>query len=93
MKRNADGGDVYKGRVSRVLPGMQAASSIRLNRHSFSLRIMPHTSASPVKQKQFTVRDISELVRQAGLMVRVTETAGPTGTHLTTNIPAFRYRL
>ena len=69
-------GNIYKGRVSRVLPGMQAAFvDIGLDKAAFlhASDIMPHTECvAGEEQKQFTVRDISELVRQGqDLMVQV----------------------
>lgn len=69
-------GNIYKGRVSRVLPGMQAAFvDIGLDKTAFlhASDIMPHTECvAGEEQKQFTVRDISELVRQGqDLMVQV----------------------
>ena len=61
-------GNIYKGRVSRVLPGMQAAFvDIGLDKAAFlhASDIMPHTECvAGEEQKQFAVRDISELVRQ-----------------------------
>ncbi len=53
-------GNIYKGRVSRVLPGMQAAfvDKLRIRPH-FCTRvdIMPHTGMRcREEQKQFTVR-------------------------------------
>ena len=47
-------GNIYKGRVSRVLPGMQAAFvDIGLDKAAFlhASDIMPHTSASRAKSK------------------------------------------
>lgn len=74
-------GNIYKGRVSRVLPGMQAAFvDIGLDKAAFlhASDIMPHTECvAGEEQKQFAVRDISELVRQGGdLMVQVVRSAG-----------------
>ncbi len=76
-------GNIYKGRVSRVLPGMQAAFvDIGLDKAAFlhASDIMPHTECvAGEEQKQFTVRDISELVRQGqDLMVQVVK--DPLGT-------------
>ncbi len=57
-------GNIYKGRVSRVLPGMQAAFvDIGLDKAAFlhASDIMPHTECvAGEEQKQFTVRDISD---------------------------------
>ena len=82
-------GNIYKGRVSRVLPGMQAAFvDIGLDKAAFlhASDIMPHTECvAGEEQKQFTVRDISELVRQGqDLMVQVVRRASDHGYH-----PAF----
>lgn len=85
-------GNIYKGRVSRVLPGMQAAFvDIGLDKAAFlhASDIMPHTECvAGDEQKQFTVRDISELVRQGqDLMVQVVkDPLGTKGARLTTDI-------
>lgn len=84
-------GNIYKGRVSRVLPGMQAAFvDIGLDKAAFlhASDIMPHTECvAGEEQKQFTVRDISELVRQGqDLMVQVKDPLGTKGARLTTDI-------
>lgn len=85
-------GNIYKGRVSRVLPGMQAAFvDIGLDKTAFlhASDIMPHTECvAGEEQKQFTVRDISELVRQGqDLMVQVVkDPLGTKGARLTTDI-------
>lgn len=84
--------NIYKSRVSRVLPSMQAAFvNIKLNKAAFlhASNIMPHTKCvASKKQKQFTVRNISKLVRQKqNLIVQVVK--NPLGTksaRLTTNI-------
>ena len=84
-------GNIYKGRVSRVLPGMQAAFvDIGLDKAAFlhASDIMPHTECvAGEEQKQFTVRDISELVRQGqDLMVQVVkDPLGTKGARLTTD--------
>lgn len=61
-------GNIYKGKVSRVLPGMQAAFvDIGLDKAAFlhASDIVPHTECVAENEKQqFQVRDISELVRQ-----------------------------
>ena len=84
-------GNIYKGRVSRVLPGMQAAFvDIGLDKAAFlhASDIMPHTECvAGEEQKQFTVRDISELVRGAGPDGPVVkDPLGTKGARLTTDI-------
>ncbi|MDQ6191814.1 ribonuclease E/G [Klebsiella pneumoniae] len=83
-------GNIYKGRVSRVLPGMQAAFvDIGLDKAAFlhASDIMPHTECvAGEEQKQFTVRDISELVRQDLMVQVVKDPLGTKGARLTTDI-------
>jgi len=85
-------GNIYKGRVSRVLPGMQAAFvDIGLEKAAFlhASDIMPHTECvAGDEKKNFIVRDISELVRQGqDLMVKVVkDPLGTKGARLTTDI-------
>lgn len=85
-------GNIYKGRVSRVLPGMQAAFvDIGLEKAAFlhASDIMPHTECvAGDEQKNFRVRDIAELVRQGqDLMVQVVkDPLGTKGARLTTDI-------
>ena len=85
-------GNIYKGRVSRVLPGMQAAFvDIGLDKAAFlhASDIMPHTECvAGDEQKNFHVRDIAELVRQGqDLMVQVVkDPLGTKGARLTTDI-------
>ncbi|MFK8257008.1 ribonuclease G [Erwinia sp. AnSW2-5] len=85
-------GNIYKGRVSRVLPGMQAAFvDIGLEKAAFlhASDIMPHTECvARDEKKNFIVRDISELVRQGqDLMVQVVkDPLGTKGARLTTDI-------
>lgn len=85
-------GNIYKGRVSRVLPGMQAAFvDIGLDKAAFlhALDIMLHTECvADSEKKQFNVRDIGELVRQGqDLMVQVVkDPLGTKGARLTTDI-------
>lgn len=85
-------GNIYKGRVSRVLPGMQAAFvDIGLDKTAFlhASDIMPHTECvAGDEQKNFNVRDIAELVRQGqDLMVQVVkDPLGTKGARLTTDI-------
>ncbi|MGK2888567.1 MAG: ribonuclease G [Candidatus Malihini olakiniferum] len=85
-------GNIYKGRVSRVLPGMQAAFvDIGLDKAAFlhASDIMPHIElVAEEKQKNFHVGDIAELVRQGqDLMVQVVkDPLGTKGARLTTYI-------
>ncbi|EOS95608.1 ribonuclease G [Erwinia tracheiphila] len=85
-------GNIYKGRVSRVLPGMQAAFvDIGLEKAAFlhASDIVPHTECvAGDERKNFAVRDISELVRQGqDLMVQVVkDPLGTKGARLTTDI-------
>ncbi|WP_445496356.1 ribonuclease G [Photorhabdus sp. SF281] len=85
-------GNIYKGRVSRVLPGMQAAFvDIGLEKAAFlhASDIMPHTECiAGEERKNFNIRDIAELVRQGqDLMVQVVkDPLGTKGARLTTDI-------
>ncbi|GAD78692.1 ribonuclease G [Vibrio ezurae] len=85
-------GNIYKGRVSRVLPGMQAAFvDIGLEKAAFlhASDIVPHTECVAENEKQqFKVRDISELVRQGqDIVVQVVkDPLGTKGARLTTDI-------
>ena len=85
-------GNIYKGRVSRVLPGMQAAFiDIGLEKAAFlhASDIVPYTECvAGDERKNFTVRDISELVHQGqDLMVQVVkDPLGTKGARLTTDI-------
>ena len=85
-------GNIYKGRVSRVLPGMQAAFiDIGLDKAAFlhASDIVPHTECvADAEQKQFIVRDIAQLVREGqNLMVQVVkDPLGTKGARLTTDI-------
>ena len=85
-------GNIYKGRVSRVLPGMQAAFvDIGLDKAAFlhASDIVPHTECVSENEKnQFQVRDISELVRQGqDLVVQVVkDPLGTKGARLTTDV-------
>jgi ribonuclease G len=85
-------GNIYKGRVSRVLPGMQAAFvDIGLDKAAFlhASDIVPHTECVAENEKQqFQVRDISELVRQGqNIVVQVVkDPLGTKGARLTTDI-------
>jgi ribonuclease G len=85
-------GNIYKGKVIRILPGMQAAFvDIGLEKAAFlhASDIMPHTECvSDSEQEQFQVKDISELVRQGqDLMVQVVkDPLGTKGARLTTDI-------
>lgn len=85
-------GNIYKGRIIRVLPGMQAAFvDIGLDKAAFlhASDIMPHTECvAGDEQKQFHVRDISKLVSEGqDLMVQVVkDPLGSKGPRLTTDI-------
>lgn len=85
-------GNIYKGKVSRVLPGMQAAFiDIGLEKAAFlhASDIVPHTECVAENEKQqFKVRDISELVRQGqDIVVQVVkDPLGTKGARLTTDI-------
>ncbi|OIQ24860.1 ribonuclease G [uncultured Vibrio sp.] len=85
-------GNIYKGKVSRVLPGMQAAFvDIGLDKAAFlhASDIVPHTECVAENEKQqFQVRDISELVRQGqDIVVQVVkDPLGTKGARLTTDI-------
>ncbi|MGL5420505.1 MAG: ribonuclease G [Plesiomonas shigelloides] len=85
-------GNIYKGKVSRVLPGMQAAFvDIGLEKAAFlhASDIVPHTECvADTEQQQFRVRDIAELVRQGqDIMVQVVkDPLGTKGARLTTDI-------
>lgn len=85
-------GNIYKGKVIRILPGMQAAFvDIGLDKAAFlhASDIMPHTECvADAEQGQFQVKDISELVRQGqDLMVQVVkDPLGTKGARLTTDI-------
>ncbi len=91
MKRGLVG-NIYKGKVSRVLPGMQAAFiDIGLDKAAFlhASDIVPHTECvADVEKGNFIVRDINELVRQGqDIMVQVVkDPLGTKGARLTTDI-------
>ncbi|MBD1576174.1 MULTISPECIES: ribonuclease G [Vibrio] len=85
-------GNIYKGKVSRVLPGMQAAFvDIGLDKAAFlhASDIVPHTECvAENEKKQFQVLDISQLVRQGqDIVVQVVkDPLGTKGARLTTDI-------
>jgi ribonuclease G len=91
MKRGLVG-NIYKGKISRVLPGMQAAFvDIGLDKAAFlhASDIVPHTECvAEVEKGNFVVRDIAELVRQGqDIMVQVVkDPLGTKGARLTTDI-------
>ncbi|MBT1444119.1 ribonuclease G [Shewanella sp. JM162201] len=91
MKRGLVG-NIYKGKISRVLPGMQAAFvDIGLDKAAFlhASDIVPHTECvADVEKGNFVVRDIAELVRQGqDIMVQVVkDPLGTKGARLTTDI-------
>ena len=85
-------GNIYKGKVSRVLPGMQAAFvDIGGERAAFlhASDIVPHTECVASKeQAHFQVGNIAELVRQGqDIVVQVVkDPLGSKGARLTTDI-------
>lgn len=91
MKRGLVG-NIYKGKISRVLPGMQAAFvDIGLDKAAFlhASDIVPHTECvADTEKRNFVVRDIAELVRQGqDIMVQVVkDPLGTKGARLTTDI-------
>ncbi len=91
MKRGLVG-NIYKGKISRVLPGMQAAFvDIGLDKAAFlhASDIVPHTECvADGEKRNFVVRDISELVKQGQFIVVqvVKDPLGTKGARLTTDI-------
>ncbi|MCE0555794.1 ribonuclease G [Motilimonas sp. E26] len=85
-------GNIYKGKVSRVLPGMQAAFvDIGLDKAAFlhASDIVPHTECvAKVEKEHFQAGNIAELVRQGqDIMVQVVkDPLGTKGARLTTDI-------
>lgn len=85
-------GNIYKGRVTRVLPGMQSAFvDIGLEKAAFlhAADIVSHTECvDENEQKQFKVKSISELVREGqDIVVQVVkDPLGTKGARLTTDI-------
>lgn len=85
-------GNIYKGRVTRVLPGMQSAFvDIGLDKAAFlhASDIVSYTECvDESEQKQFVVKDIVELVREGqDLVVQVVKDPISTkGARLTTDI-------
>ncbi|NBH76123.1 ribonuclease G [Rodentibacter pneumotropicus] len=85
-------GNIYKGRVTRVLPGMQSAFvDIGLEKAAFlhASDIVSHTECvDENEQKQFKVKSISELVREGqDIVVQVVkDPLGTKGARLTTDI-------
>lgn len=85
-------GNVYRGKVSRVLPGMQAAFvDIGHEKAAFlhASDIVPHTECvNPHEKEHFKVCDISALVRQGqDILVQVVKDPISTkGARLTTDI-------
>ncbi|MBO1520394.1 ribonuclease G [Oceanisphaera pacifica] len=85
-------GNIYKGKVSRVLPGMQAAFvDIGGERAAFlhASDIVPHTECVGTKeQAHFQAGNIGELVRQGqDIVVQVVkDPLGTKGARLTTDI-------
>lgn len=85
-------GNIYKGRVIRVLPGMQSAFvDIGLDKAAFlhASDIVSHTECvDESEKKQFIVKNISELVREGqDIIVQVVkDPIGTKGARLTTDI-------
>ncbi|OOF71199.1 ribonuclease G [Rodentibacter caecimuris] len=85
-------GNIYKGRVTRVLPGMQSAFvDIGLEKAAFlhASDIVSHTECvGENEQKQFQAKSISELVREGqDIIVQVVkDPLGTKGARLTTDI-------
>ncbi|MBN6064285.1 ribonuclease G [Aggregatibacter actinomycetemcomitans] len=85
-------GNIYKGRVTRVLPGMQSAFvDIGLEKAAFlhASDIVSHTECvDENEQKQFVVKDISQLVHEGqDIVVQVVkDPLGTKGARLTTDI-------
>ncbi|MCW9715980.1 ribonuclease G [Avibacterium sp. 21-594] len=85
-------GNIYKGRVTRVLPGMQSAFvDIGLEKAAFlhASDIVSHTECvDENEKKQFIVKDIAELVREGqDIVVQVVkDPLGTKGARLTTDI-------
>lgn len=85
-------GNIYKGRVTRVLPGMQSAFvDIGLEKAAFlhASDIVSHTECvDENEQKQFVVKDIAELVHEGqDIVVQVVkDPLGTKGARLTTDI-------
>lgn len=85
-------GNIYKGRIMRVLPGMQSAFvDIGLEKAAFlhASDIVSHTECvDENEKKQFVVKNISELVREGqDIVVQVVkDPIGTKGARLTTDI-------
>ena len=85
-------GNIYKGRVTRVLPGMQSAFvDIGLEKAAFlhASDIVSHTECvDENEKKQFVVKDIGQLVREGqDIIVQVVkDPLGTKGARLTTDI-------
>lgn len=85
-------GNIYKGKITRVLPGMQSAFvDIGLEKAAFlhASDIVSHTECvDENEKKQFVVKNISELVREGqDIVVQVVkDPLGTKGARLTTDI-------
>ncbi|MBQ8707367.1 MAG: ribonuclease G [Succinivibrionaceae bacterium] len=85
-------GNIYKGRVTRILPGMQAAFvDIGMDKAAFlhASDIVPHTECvNPEEKEHFPVQDIARLVSQGQhIIVQVVkDPIGTKGARLTTDI-------
>lgn len=85
-------GNIYKGRITRVLPGMQSAFvDIGLEKAAFlhASDIVSHTECvDENEKKQFVVKDIAQLVHEGqDIVVQVVkDPLGTKGARLTTDI-------
>lgn len=85
-------GNIYKGRVTRILPGMQAAFvEIGMDKAAFlhASDIVPHTECVTTEEKaHFQAKDIAQLVSEGQhIIVQVVkDPIGTKGARLTTDI-------
>lgn len=85
-------GNIYKGKITRILPGMQAAFvDIGLEKAAFlhASDIVPHTECVGASEKaHFQVKDIAQLVSQGQHVIVqvVKDQIGTKGARLTTDI-------
>ena len=85
-------GNIYKGKITRILPGMQAAFvDIGMEKSAFlhASDIVPHTECVEASEKEhFPAKDIAQLVSQGQhIIVQVVkDPIGTKGARLTTDI-------